>query len=421
MKRRTLLRAAAAALATTPLASPLRARAATPVRVVVVGGGWGGLAAARQLREAAPHLEVTLLERSAEFRSQALSNRWLVGLAPEAWLRHDIRQAAQRVGYRFVATEVIAIDRGARRVDTAAGVFAYDWLILAPGVREDFSAWYGDDRDAAAFTRKHFGSAFAAAADQVALKARLEKFAGGDLVMTIPPMPYRCPPAPYERAGLVAWHLQQRGIKARLVVLDPNQPAHGFDRIYREAYRDRIVYVPQARIRSVDPYRKQLTTEFETIDFAEAILAPPQQAADLAWQAGLVAAGGWAAHDPLTLQAIGDDRVFIVGDAVDRSSPLFGFYPKTGQIAARLGRIAAGQVVARAAGQTAERALPDSTCFVIARAEPLETMRLDAAYRFRGDGVVQQTVRQGYNAQAAGEDIDWARRMFAELGFNPGP
>jgi NADPH-dependent 2,4-dienoyl-CoA reductase/sulfur reductase-like enzyme len=419
MKRRALLQAAAALAAT-----PFLARAATAPRVVVVGGGWGGLAAARALRELAPGLEVTLLERNTEFRSQPLSNRWLVGLAPEALLRHDYRQAAKRWGYRFVAAEVTEIDRTARQVTTSTGRFGYDWLILAPGIREDFSAWYGDDREAAALTRRRFGSAFAAAGEQAALKARLEDFRGGDLVMTIPPMPYRCPPAPYERAVLIAWWMKLRGLKGRLVVLDPNQPALGFDRIYRDSFRDLIAYLPQSRIRSIDPYRRQLTTEFETIDFAEAILAPPQQAADLAWQAGLVtgggdgkAGGGWAAHDPLTLQAAGDERVFLAGDVLDRSSPLFGFYPKTGELAVHLGRIAAAQVAARAA---AERQLPESTCYVIARPDPLETMRIETSFRWRGDGLIQQTVRQSYNPQAAGEDIDWARRMFAELGFVPG-
>lgn len=420
MKRRTLLQAAAGLAAT-----PFLAHGAATQRVVVIGGGWGGLAAARALRELAPQFEVTLLERNTEFRSQPLSNRWLVGLAPEALLRHDYRQAAQRWGYRFVAAEVAEIDRAARRVATSAGSFSYDWLILSPGIRENFAAWYGADRDAAAFTRRRFGSAFADAGDQVALRARLENFKGGDLVMTIPPMPYRCPPAPYERAGLIAWRMRQRGIKGRLLVLDPNQPALGFDRIYRDSHRDWITYLPQARIRSIDPYRKQLTTEFETIDFAEAILAPPQQAADLAWQSGLVAAGsegkagGWAAHDPATLQAVGDERVFLAGDVLDRSSPLFGYFPKTGELAARLGRIAATQVAARATGSTATRQLPESTCYVIARPEPLETMRLETTFRWRGDGLIQQNVRQSYNAQAAGEDIDWARRMFAELGFAP--
>ena len=217
--------------------------------------------------------------------------------------------------------------------------------MLAPGIREDFSAWYGVDRDAADHTRKHFPSAFPAGREHLALKARLEAFPGGDLVMTIPPMPYRCPPAPYERAGLIAWWLQDaQASRGGSSCSTPTCRRFSFDRIFRESYPDQVTYLPQARITSVDPYKRRIVTEFDTIDFADAILMPPQQAADLAWESGLIGrtadgkTSGWAACDPVTLNAPGDERVFLVGDVIDRVSPLFGQYPKTGQIAARLGQ-----------------------------------------------------------------------------------
>jgi NADPH-dependent 2,4-dienoyl-CoA reductase/sulfur reductase-like enzyme len=417
MRRRTFLGATLGCCA-----SLLTARAAGSAgRVVVIGGGWGGLAAARHLRGLAPQVDVTLIDRQPEFWSQPLSNRWLVTLAKSEWLRHDFRQAAQHYGYRFVNVEVDGIDRSRREVATAAGNFSYDWLVLAPGIREDFSAWYGVDRDSAAHTRQHFPSAFPAGREHLALKAKLESFRGGDLVMTIPPMPYRCPPAPYERAGLIAWWLKTRNIKGRLVVLDPNLPVISFDRIFRDTYRDQITYLPQARIKSVDPFNRRIVTDFDTIDFSDAILMPPQQAADLVWDCGLIgkatdgSPSGWAACDPVTLNAVDDEHVFLVGDALDKVSPLFGQYPKTGQLAASLGRIAAAQIAARVHGTTADRSLPDSTCHVINRPEPKELTRIESSYRFRGDGVIQQIVRQQHDPQAGEADLDWARRHFAEL------
>lgn len=417
MRRRTFLGATLGYYAL-----PLAVRAAAAAgRVVVVGGGWGGLAAARHLRGLAPQIDVTLIDRQPEFWSQPLSNRWLVGLAKSEWLRHDYRQAAQHYGYRFVNAEIRGIDRSTREVVTAAGKYPYDWLVLAPGIREDFSAWYGVDRDSAAHTRQHFPSAFAAGRDHLALKAKLEGFRGGDLVMTVPPMPYRCPPAPYERAGLIAWWLKARNIKGRLVVLDPNLPVISFDRIFRDTYRDQITYLPQARVKSLDPFKRRIVTDFDTIDFNDAILMPPQQAADLVWDSGLIgkatdgSPSGWAACDPVTLNAVNDEHVFVVGDALDKVSPLFGQYPKTAQLAASLGRIAATQIAARARGTAADRSLPESACYVINRPEPKELTRIESTYRFRGDGVIQQTVRQQHDPQAGEADLDWARRHFAEL------
>ena len=42
-------------------------------------------------------------------------------------------------------------------------------------------------------------------------------------------------------------------------------------------------------------------------------------------------------------------------------------------------------------------------------------MRVETHYRFRGDGEIQQTVKQTYDHQARDEDEVWARGMFGEF------
>ena len=49
-------------------------------RVVVCGGGWGGLTTAANLRQLAPQAEVVLLDRNPVFFSSPLSNMWLVNM-----------------------------------------------------------------------------------------------------------------------------------------------------------------------------------------------------------------------------------------------------------------------------------------------------------------------------------------------------
>jgi hypothetical protein len=49
------------------------------------------------------------------------------------------------------------------------------------------------------------------------------------------------------------------------------------------------------------------------------------------------------------------------------------------------------------------------------RLDPLEAMRLDTRYRLRGDGVIAQTVQQSLDPNPRGEDVAWAKSMFAEL------
>ena len=394
-------------------------------RIVIIGGGWGGLSAAQRLREIAPDLEVVLIEKNAAFWSHPLSNKWLVGLADGRHLVHDYLAAAKAYNYTFIHGEVAAIERDTHRVVTDQGFLTYDWLILAVGIRYDFAPWYGDDRRAAQHTQQNYPAAFMGGEETRALKKKLEGFSGGDLVMTVPLMPYRCPPAPYERACMIGWWLKTRKIKGKLIVLDPNPIALGFDRVYRQHYADQIIYVPQAAVKSVDPFGRTVVTDFDTIKFDDAILMPPQQAGDLAWQAGLIgkdSAGqptGWAEQDAVHLHAKGDERVFLVGDLIDKASPLFGHYPKSGHLANRLGRIAAQEIAARAKGSEPPKLLPDSVCYVHTNVEPMEMMRIDALYRLRGDGLIMQTTKQSFDPNPRGEDVQWAESMYSEfLAFN---
>ncbi|HLS42913.1 MAG TPA: NAD(P)-binding protein, partial [Paenalcaligenes sp.] len=66
---------------TAPLAihsnTQLLARNGKGPRIVICGGGWGGMTAARYLRQLLPHAEVVLLERNPTFWSGPMSNKWL--------------------------------------------------------------------------------------------------------------------------------------------------------------------------------------------------------------------------------------------------------------------------------------------------------------------------------------------------------
>lgn len=142
-------------------------------RVVIVGGGWGGLTAARELRARAPDLEVVLLERNAAFWSGALSNKWLAGQVDTRLIVHDYAAAAARFGYRFIRADVLDVDRAARRIVTAAGTLDYDWLVLGVGIRYDYASWFGDDRRTIEQTREQFPCAYLPGDETARLKRKI--------------------------------------------------------------------------------------------------------------------------------------------------------------------------------------------------------------------------------------------------------
>ncbi len=390
-------------------------------RVVVIGGGWGGLAAARHLRALAPDLEVVLVDRQPAFVSFALSNRWLVDVSAPAPERHDYAALAARWGYGFRCAEVSAIDRATGVVIAGNERLAYDWLVIAPGIREDYAAWQVDDPATAAELRRRYSGAMASATELPALKQRLASFTGGDLLLTIPPAPYRCPPAPYERALLIAWWLKTRKIPGKLIVADPNPIMPAFRSILLERFKDQISYLDHARVRRIDPARKTISTDIDDIRFDEALLCPPQQAADLLWPAGLIRPedsgrpSGWAAQGALNFRSSADRRVFIIGDACGQVSPQFGQYPKTGHVANRMGLAVARQIAAEATGQAFPPVLPESVCHVLNSVDPVESIRIDTSYRERGDGFLLQTVKQTRNPNPAGEDAAWAESMYRDF------
>lgn len=416
MKRRRLL-AAAAGVAAWPAAAATGG--AAKARVVIIGAGWAGLAAAQALRAQADVLDVLVLDREPVFRALPLSNPWLVGRTPERLPRVALADLAQRQGWRFAAAGVTAIDRAARRVHAGGQHFDYDWLLLATGAATDHGAWFGDDARAAAEARRAFPAGFEAA-ELDALKRRLDAFEGGTLVMTVPPAPYRCPPAPYERAALIGWWIKTRRLNARLVLLDAGGGMPRFNRLLGERYKAQIEHRLHAPVRALDPFARTIETDDGALRFDHAILLPPMHAGALVAQAGLLGRDAqgrptrWAAVDPATLRSPHDERVHVAGDALDAVSPLFGAYPKTAHIAADLGAAAAQAIAAAVRGAAAPAAaLPRSVCHVWLDADPAEQLQLDVSHRLRGDGVIAQAVRQIDNPQPRDEDLAWARGLLA--------
>ena len=108
-----------------------------PRRVVIVGGGAAGYAAARRLRALGFDGSLVMFSDDPDLPCDRpnLSKDYLAGTAPEEWipLQDADAYAAQGIDLRL-ACNVVAIDRQARRVSTAAhGDFDYDALLLATG------------------------------------------------------------------------------------------------------------------------------------------------------------------------------------------------------------------------------------------------------------------------------------------------
>jgi len=117
----------------------------TKPRVVIVGGGFGGLSAARALAKA-PAEVVVVDARNHHTFQPLLYQVATAALSPAeiAWpIRHLLRRQRNA---RVLLSRVESVDLNERRLLTDAGPVAYDWLVLAPGASH---AYFGHDEWAA--------------------------------------------------------------------------------------------------------------------------------------------------------------------------------------------------------------------------------------------------------------------------------
>ena len=396
-------------------------------RVVVCGGGWGGLTAAKYIRKEAPELEVVLLERNPIFWSCPMSNKWLIDAIDTGFLVHDYMTPARNHGYTFVQCEISAIDRERRRVHTTKGMVDYDWLVVAGGIRYAYEPWFGNDRRAIEQTRTAFASAYIPSAEHMLLKTRIQDFKGGTFVMTLPPPPHRCPPSPYERAALMAWWFKKHKVPAKIVILDPKPRiapiSKGFRDAFEELYPDIVQHVPNATVKEVDPFNRTIRTAAGDFRFDDAILMGHHQAADLVWQAGLIGKTpegkptGWADVHPLYYHAKDDPRTFVIGDSVGAVSPKFGHYPKSGHVANRRAKSVATHIAQQARGEALKPVIIDNLCYMLVNNEPREAISVQFDYRIGADGLLEQT-QIDYNDRDPAlfaEDVRWASNMYADF------
>ena len=227
INRRDFLKAAAATGAAAGISS-LTACATTPAsagRVVVIGGGFGGATAAKYIRMWAPNIDVTLVEREANFVSCPFSNRVLAGTMKIDELTVSYGKLGPNHGVKVVRGEAIAVDTAKQAVTLAGGTtLPYDRLILAPGIDFMYETIPGLNNAAAQQRVLH---AWKAGPQTVALRAQLEAMRdGGVYALVIPKAPYRCPPGPYERACQVAHYFKTRKPNSKVLILDEIGRAH---------------------------------------------------------------------------------------------------------------------------------------------------------------------------------------------------
>jgi sulfide dehydrogenase [flavocytochrome c] flavoprotein chain len=357
--RRNVVRGIAATAASFAFPSPSRAQSVA--RIVVIGGGFGGAACARALRKINPKLQVTLVEPNRTFTACPFSNEVIAGLRSiEAQQFGYERIAAD--GLNVIALAATKIDPQGRTVGLTDGTsLAYDRLVLAPGIDLNFDALPGYDETTAA----KMPHAWKAGEQTMLLRAQLEAMEdGGVVALAVPAAPYRCPPAPYERASLIAHYLKQKKPRSKVLILDAKD-AFSQQRLFENAWKElyggmieRISLSQGGRVVSVEPATNTLVTDFGNYDAQVANVIPPQRAGRIASLAGAADHTGWCPIDPVTFASKLVPNIHVIGDAI-----IGGAIPKSASAANAEAKACASAVASLIAGMAPTVPKLDGTCY----------------------------------------------------------
>ncbi len=358
LKTAALKAAMAASAAIFP--SPALSQAASP-RVVVIGGGFGGAACARALKRTGTKIAVTLIEPNRVYTACPMSNAAIAGLRVLSSQEFGYGRL-QAEGIELVASAVEAVDAAARNVMVGGGqMIEYDRLVLAPGIDFMWDALPGYSREAATIMPHAW-----AGGEQLALLTRqiaaMED--GGVVVISAPVTPSRCPPAPYERASLIAHIIKTRKPRSKVIVLDAKDSftmQRQFQAAWKQLYSGVLEYVSLSDgglVTQVDTATMTVTTDFDKYTPAVANIIPRQKAGRLAEIALVADRTGWCPVNPVTFESTLQPNIHVIGDAA-----IAGAMPRSASSAVSQARICATGIAALLAGNSPPPPTLESSCF----------------------------------------------------------
>lgn len=324
------------------------------MHVLVLGAGFGGLELTTDLAERfGEDVQVTLIDKTESFVFGFSKLDVMFGRSLPEQVEHAYADIV-KPGVTFVQAEITAIDAGTRTVQTSAGEFAGDFLVIALGADYDLDLTPG---------LAEFGDDFYTEESAFALRDKLDAFDGGDVLVGVTTAPFKCPPAPSEAALLIHELLVKKGARDRSTIAlaipfgRPIPPSPEASAVLVESFAERgiewLADTPVVRLEEgVAHLGSGATRNFDLYLGVPSMVAPP-----VLVESGLIE-DGWVPVNPQTLETQ-YEGVYAIGDVAAVGTPRAGVFAE-GQA-----KITAERIAARIAGETSDQLYPGrGSCYI---------------------------------------------------------
>jgi len=314
-------------------------------RVLILGGGFGGVVAAERLAEQlGDEHQITLVSRSRQFVFYPALVRLAFGKVEPADVSFDLRQTMLNRRINFIEAEVAHIDPFERNVIIAhgqvEGKLPYDYLVFALGRRLATERIMGFYEHAYHLLNVDKAISFGKAVKQL----HEGKAVFGQCSGALLPVPV------YESAFALARKLHEKGERerVRITVVSPTtldlelRDVNAAAAIKKALDAHQIEFLPNLQIESL-MQDSAITRTGESIDFNLLMLVPPFRGSSAASYLGITNEEGYINVDS-TMRVAGAERIYAVGDCTNFDGP------KMGHMAVRQAEVAAANLAAEIDG-----------------------------------------------------------------------
>jgi sulfide:quinone oxidoreductase len=292
-------------------------------RVVVVGGGTGGITVASRLLRKSPHLDLAIIEPSEKHYYQPLWTLVGGGIYPRTVTARD-EASVIPPGAKWIKDAVKELRPDQNSLLTGdGGEVRYDFLVMAPGIQinwgkiKGLEACIGHDGVCSNYSYDTVESTW----------PFIRNFTGGTAIFTHPNTPIKCGGAPQKIAYLADHAFRKKGVreKSRLIYatgVGGMLPAKYYGDVLREVIaRKGIEVYFMHNLLEIRPQSKEAV--FEDLENKKPVVfpydllhaTPPMSSPDFVAKSPLANEGGWVDVDKCTLQHKSYPNVFALGDA----------------------------------------------------------------------------------------------------------